>query len=141
MHTVDKANNKPEITVITSLLNTTPITVLEQCNEISLYTIIQKPIENSDGEMANKLVFQKKLDEEATNLFVQNLLDDTSYQWKNYTEKLAIYPTLQFVVKKDNEFLNVIYDTELKHIGFINLEGQNIIPATNTLHEIIMQLQ
>ncbi|MDO6597768.1 hypothetical protein Q4512_12655 [Oceanihabitans sp. 2_MG-2023] len=131
----------PNTTTLKSLLNNTPISVLEQSSEISLYKIVQKPIEGSEGETSNKLVFQKKLDTKATNLLVQNILNDNSYDWKNYSEKLEINPTIQFVVKKDNEFLNLIYDPTLKHIGFINLEGQNIIPVSNKLHDMLLQLQ
>jgi hypothetical protein len=128
-------------TTLNAVLNEKPILILENCEDISLYNIVQKPIEGGNGEMSNKLVFNKKLNNEETKKLLQYVLDDNSYDWSKYSESLELNPTVQFTAKKDSELINILYDPILKHIGFINLDGQYIIPIKDNMNDFLSQFR
>lgn len=140
VQSIDKATQQINMT-LSAILNEKPVLILENCDDISLYNIVQSPIEGGNGEMSNKLIFKKKLNDEESKKLLQYVLDDNSYNWAKYSEKLELNPSIQFTAKKENEIINILYDPVLKHVGFINLDGQYIIPVTDSAHEVISQFK
>lgn len=110
-------------------------------SEIAVYSIENSLIEGTTDQYSNKLVFQKKLEEETASNFVNVVLSDASYDWSLYKEHQSSFsPTKQIIVKNTSGQLNLMYDPTAQLLGFINLEGQQILPVTNAFHHILINL-
>lgn len=115
--------------------------LVSSSSEITVYTIENSLIEGTTNEYSNKLVFQKKLEKETASNFVNVVLSDASYDWSLYKDQQSSFsPTKQIIVKNTSGQLNLMYDPTTRLLGFINLEGQQILPVTQAFHHILITL-
>ncbi len=110
-------------------------------SEINVYSIENSLIEGTTDEYSNKLVFQKKLEKGGINNFVKDVLNDASYNWSLYKDQQSSFsPSKQIIIKNISGQLNLMYDPTARLLGFINLEGQQILPVTPAFHQILINL-
>ncbi len=115
--------------------------LVSSSSEVNVYSIENSLIEGTADEYSNKLVFQKKLEKETANNFVGDILNDSSYSWSLYKDQQPSFsPTKQIIVKSTSGQLNLMYDPAAQLLGFINLEGQQILPVTTAFHQILINL-
>lgn|GEM_PF-5595876 len=132
-----KASN----TKIEGFLMEPTFNLVSSSSEIAVYSIENSLIEGTTDEYSNKLVFQKKLEEETASNFVNVVLSDASYDWSLYKDQQSSFsPTKQIIVKSTSGQLNLMYDPKTHLLGFINLEGQQILPVTQTFHQLLITL-
>ncbi|MDP2686139.1 MAG: hypothetical protein Q8O62_02895 [Aequorivita sp.] len=129
------------ISKIEGFLMEPTFTLVSSSSEISVYLIENSLIEGSTDEYSNKLVFQKKLEKEIASKFVKDVLSDTSYEWSLYKDQQPSFsPIKQIILKNSSGQLNLMYDPKDHLLGFINLEGQQIVPVTKKFHQILINL-
>lgn len=130
--------NEPSI--IEGVLTENSFAIFNTFTEVSVYDIKKTLIDGTTNEYSNKLVFNRKLPQETAALLVQEVLTDASYNWKEYKEEVSYKATKQIIVKNQYEQINLMYDPELQLLGFFTLEGQNVIPVSDTFNLNILKL-
>lgn len=138
------AESKPltsSVSKIEGFLMEPTFNLVSSSSEIAVYSIENSLIEGTTDEYSNKLVFQKKLEEETASNFVNVVLSDASYNWSLYKDQQSSFsPTKQIIVKNTSGQLHLMYDPTTQLLGFINLEGQQILPVTQAFHHILINL-
>lgn len=112
--------------LIEALLMERNYAVLENPDGIVEFDIVPVLIKGTENEYQNKLFYKDTLKAVAIEKLLFQLKNDKSYQW-NAKEITSFDPGKQFEVKRGGQELTLLFDKSGKYMGFINMEGLQVI--------------
>lgn len=132
--TTSSSSQQESVNQLEALLPENTFKTLQNTNTIAFYKIEQKLIKNTENEYTNKSVFIRNLNEKEVPVFLINITNNHAYNWQLYTEEVNNFsPSKQFILKHNNEQINLLIDSTNNLLSVINLEGQNIFPMNKKL--------
>lgn len=113
--------------------------VLESPDGIVEFDIVPVLIKGTENEYQNKLFYKDTLKAVAIEKLLFQLKNDKSYQW-NAEEITGFDPSKHFEVKRGDHELTLLFDKSGKYMGFVNLEGLQVIALSEEFRIFVEEL-
>lgn len=138
----DENTNKKKISSekIKGFLREKNFEIVATSNLVVVFDIEKKLIKGTTNKYSNKVVLRDTLDNEKKDRLLTLLKDDNSYDWASVSDQTNFDPTRQILVKNDSQRIFLLYDEDKNVLGFINLEGQNLIHASEKLEKMLKNI-
>jgi hypothetical protein len=132
----DKHNDKDAIksNKIKELINEKRFAMLQSAAIVVQLKVSKTLIEGTTDEYYNKLSIMDTLTISKVKAFQNTLQDDETYDWEAPINELSFDPEQQFLLKGKDGQLTVLLDSKSKLVGFIDLNGQELIAIKNTIY-------
>ena len=115
--------------------------ILQQSKTIVVvFYIDKKLIEGTKDEYSNKLVIKDTLDTTDKDDFLLKLQNDNLYDWNNLKSDDSFEPSKQFLLKGEKSQISLMLDETRSIMGYINLEGQKLVPINKDLSNFLREL-